>query len=217
MVSAILADFVETNIPGNVVVVGHSMGGVIGSRLCRKLPERIRGLINVEGNISFDDCTWSRRIAAYSLDDFLVSGHAAIRDEVYLQGAAASPLRGYYVGLSNCDPHALWHNAVELVALSRSEVLAAELAAVAARSWYVLGQPGGTGRHSRRLLDQAGCRWLAIEEAGHWVFLDQHARFVGCLESVLENCEESGAQAGHGGATDRSGARRSDRGTEPRS
>ena len=59
-----LAFWLEGRGGSPVVVVGHSMGGVLGLLLAERHPEKVRALVNVEGNISYDDCTYSGPAAA---------------------------------------------------------------------------------------------------------------------------------------------------------
>ena len=48
------------------VVVGHSMGGVVGVLLAERHPHAVRALVDVEGNVSPGDCVFSGRAAAWS-------------------------------------------------------------------------------------------------------------------------------------------------------
>ncbi len=57
-----------------VWLCGHSMGGavmiVLADRLADRGPERVAGLINVEGNFTEQDTFWSRRIIAYAPNEW---------------------------------------------------------------------------------------------------------------------------------------------------
>lgn len=170
------------------VVVGHSMGGVIGQLLCERYPAR--GFVNVEGNVSFDDCGFSRRIAELPLEDFRRDGLPALLDSIYRAGVDDPPLRGYHASLCFCDPAQLHRHSVELVAVSRREELAERMAKLDLPRLYLLGSPRGTAEHSRELLAEAGVEWRGIEEAGHWPFLDQPKRFEVELSGFLEMLDE---------------------------
>ena len=79
------------------------MGGVIGLILCEKYPELVQGFINVEGNISLEDCTFSSQAASYSLEDFQTYGFDAIRNSVYSNWLEDLALRSYYPSLCFCQ------------------------------------------------------------------------------------------------------------------
>lgn len=182
-----------------VVVVGHSMGGMLGADLARLVPARVRAFLNVEGNISFADCTASQEAAVDTLENFLARGHRALLERTDQGGAEDRALRGYYASLRLADPRQFHRDSVELVERSRAETLAAETAAVACPTHYVLGDPRGTGTHSRALLDAAGVSWQAIADAGHWPYLDQHEHFVDALIAflhvVIADTESAGESA----------------------
>ncbi len=180
-----IAQWLEREHREPVVVVGHSMGGVIGQLLCEGWPERTRALCNVEGNISRADCTFSARANAHSEPDFVRSGFARLLDDVFAAGQRERALRQYFASLSGCDPRTLHRNSVELVALSEQESLAGRLGALDRPRCYLFGRPGGTGDHSRALLQANGVTPIAIEGAAHWPFLDQPERFLAVLLGFL--------------------------------
>jgi pimeloyl-ACP methyl ester carboxylesterase len=160
------------------VLLGHSMGGVIGLMLCEKHPELVRGFINVEGNISLEDCMFSSMVASYPEDEWNTEGFERVCDVIYRDGLEDRALRGYYASMRMCDPRVYHLNSRELVKLSQSEDPAARLGALKVPNIYILGNPRGTGEHSRRLLTSAGVEWHAVEHAGHWPFIDQQSAFV---------------------------------------
>ncbi len=169
------------------IVLGHSMGGVVGLIFCEKYSHFVRAFIDVEGNVSLEDCSLSDRVAGYSLENWLAKGFETIRDSIYREGVNDHALRSYYVSLRLCDPRAYHLNSTELVKLSGTEKLAERRKALSMPHLYILGNPRGTGLHSRNLLNKAGVEWRAIEGAGHWPFLDQHTVFVDEILKFLNN------------------------------
>ncbi len=109
-----------------VVLIGHSMGGVIGTLIATTVPTCVRAFVNIEGNISYDDCTLSREAAAFDQDAFLGGGLDALLDRVYQRGLDDEAFRGYYASLRLCDPRVLHRDSCELVERSKAEVLAKE-------------------------------------------------------------------------------------------
>lgn len=168
-----------------VVLIGHSMGGVIGTFLAEQAPELVRAFVNVEGNISDDDCTLSAAVAGQAPEAYLAGGLDRVLDGVYDAGVEMRAQRGYYASLRFCDPRVLYRDSVELVRLSHGAGLARRLGSLERPTVYLLGSPGGTGLRSRGLLDDAGVLWRAIQDAGHWPYLDQHERFVDELVRFL--------------------------------
>ncbi len=173
-----IAQWMKSKEIGRVVVLGHSMGGVIGLMFCEKYPEIARAFINVEGNISLEDCSFSGRTVKYSSEEFFERGIEITRDIIYRDGLDEYVPRSYYQSLDMCNPRAFYMNSVELVELSGTEKPAVRQSTLNVPNIYILGHPRGTGEHSRNLMTAAGVEWKAVEDAGHWVFIDQKAAFV---------------------------------------
>ena len=180
----------------DIALVGHSMGGVIGTYLCDRQRQRVRAFVNVEGNLSPADCTMSRIVADRSLADFLDGGYDLALDELFASAAPvgapeegprerAAVIRAYAASLQMADPRTLHRNSVDLVEVSERETLGDQLAALATDTVYWYGDPRGTGGRSRELLARAGVEVRAFAPAGHWPYLDQHDDFVEALADHL--------------------------------
>lgn len=168
---------------GPATIVGHSMGGV----LCTLVAERtaVRAVIDIDGNLTRGDCTFSALASAYTLDEFRARGFAEMRAKVYADGVARAPLRTYHAAMCFASPDMFHRHALELVELSSAGTLGPRLAALHVPKLFVAGVPDGICIESRALLDQLGVRWLGIEPAGHWVYLDQLERFAAEVERFL--------------------------------
>jgi pimeloyl-ACP methyl ester carboxylesterase len=176
-----LAGWLDEEAPATII--GHSMGGV----LCTMIAERaaVRAVVNVDGNLTRGDCTYSAQAAAYALEDFIAHGFATIRDQVYADGAKRPALRTYHAAMCFASPHMFHRHALELVELSNEGSLASRLAALHVPALYIGGVPGGVCAESRAALDQHKVRWCGIEPAGHWVYVDQLDHFVAEVDRFL--------------------------------
>jgi pimeloyl-ACP methyl ester carboxylesterase len=164
-------------------IIGHSMGGV----LCTMIAERtaVRAVVNIDGNLTRGDCTFSASASAYSLEDFVARGFAELRAQVYADGARRPELRTYHAAMCFASPHMFHRHSLELVELSTAGTLGPRLAALHVPKLFVAGVPDGICPESRALLDQLRVRWIGIEPAGHWVYLDQLERFTAQLAAFL--------------------------------
>ena len=181
-----VADHLARWLGAPATLIGHSMGGVLATLVAER--GAARAIVDVDGNLSRGDCTFSARAIAYSEAEFASHGFAALRAHVYADGATKPPLRGYHAAMSFASPRMFHRHARDLVELSTAGTLAPRLAALHVPALYIGGVPGGVCEASRTLLDQHGVRWIGLEPAGHWVYLDQLEQFV---EAVARFVSES--------------------------
>ena len=176
-----LATALAAWLPERAPVIGHSMGGVLSLLVAER--SRVRAIVNVEGNLSPGDCTFSGKISTYSLADFRARGIREVRDWVYDLGIASPPIRGYHAAMAFACPEVFHRHAADLVEMSAREDLAPRLARLPAL--YVAGVPDGICAHSRTLLARHDVRTLELEPAGHWVYADQLQRFAAEVTAFL--------------------------------
>jgi len=55
---------------GDLVLIGHSMGGLAALLYIQKYSENVKGFINIEGNLASEDCFLSREVIKYSFTEF---------------------------------------------------------------------------------------------------------------------------------------------------
>lgn len=167
---------------GRSFLVGHSMGGVLAVLAVEALgSEYVRGVINVEGNLSLGDCEYSGRVTAYSQEEYQSEGRGRLLDELYQRGLTDPAHRGYFVSMSLAQPSMVYQHSLDLVRLSRSERMVSRMEALEVPVLYVAGTPHGICSHSRQLLQASLVDHRQIENSGHWPFLD---RPEACVESL---------------------------------
>ena len=193
--SELLAEWIGASRTSQLVVLGHSMGGVIGQYLCRLVPDRIAAFINVEGNLSPEDCTYSSVAAVLSEAVFVESGFARLIAKVTQAGESDPASSGYAVSMKLCDPIQFYRNSRELVEVSATEALAAEMERSTVPTLYIAGLRSRTQSRTLQLLNQHQISWLGFEQSGHWPFIDESARFnvllLDLLQAVLSALEQT--------------------------
>jgi pimeloyl-[acyl-carrier protein] methyl ester esterase len=168
-----IADHLAAWLDPDAFVIGHSMGGVLATLIGER--REVAGIVNIDGNLSLGDCNISGIAAA--IDD-----PVRALDTVRERMRDAPP--SYQAALGFAMPAMFHRHARELVEISRTETLAGRVAKQ--RSLYVAGVPDGICAASRALLDRAGARWVGVEPAGHWVYLDQTQQFADKVMAFLQ-------------------------------
>lgn len=80
---------------GPVDLVGHSVGGAIAMLFAHTHPERVRRIVNVEGNFTLDDAFWSASVGRMSQDEA----------EAMLARLRADPLAWLRGAIPDAPPH----------------------------------------------------------------------------------------------------------------
>jgi pimeloyl-ACP methyl ester carboxylesterase len=173
-----LAVWIASRAARSVTVIGHSMGGALAQLLAERYPERISAVIDVEGNISREDCTISGRVAAQSLEEFVSAGFGELTASLERLAAGDPVMTAYCESVKGCDPASLHLHAAELVALSEAEDLADRLAALPCPAIYVAGSPGGVGPRTLDQLRRAGVVTKVLSPSGHCPHLEHTDHFV---------------------------------------
>lgn len=168
-----------------VFLVGHSMGGVIGLLLAEARSELFSGFVNIEGNLSIEDCLYSSKATIYAKNEFVERGFEQLKASLFEISFADSATRQYYVNLSLCNPAAFYDNAEELVELSTREQLAPKMAALTIPKLFIAAKPNGICDRSRMLLTASGVKTASVARSGHWPFLDNEALFLTIFRKFL--------------------------------
>jgi pimeloyl-ACP methyl ester carboxylesterase len=167
------------------IIAGHSMGGVLATLVAERIP--VRGVLDIDGNLSRGDCTFSAEACAHDATAFETIGFPAMRARVAAEGKTDPALAGYAEAMRQANAAVFHRNAVDLVALSTPETLVARLAALRVPVMFIAGVPDGICAHSRSLLGTHGVPWVGIEPAGHWPFIDQRDAFAAAARAFFRD------------------------------
>ncbi|MBL9019733.1 MAG: alpha/beta hydrolase [Myxococcales bacterium] len=167
------------------ILAGHSMGGVLATLVAERIP--VRGVIDIDGNLTRGDCTFSAEAAGFSLPAFEEGGFDAMRARVVAEGERDAALGGYGAALATANPVVFHRNAVDLVRLSETATLAPRLAALTVPVLFVAGLPGGICAASQRALDEHHLPWVGLEPSGHWPFIDQVQMFASIVRAFARD------------------------------
>lgn len=164
------------------VLVGHSMGGVVGTFVCEQAPDLVHRFVNVDGNISIGDCGYSLPITQQPPREFCESGHTELVKNLRLLGEEDPAHAGYATSMALAEPKTVYRHSQELVTHSTQEVLAERLAALQVEHLYLAGSPDGAAARSLELLAEAECKFQLIGPSGHWPFIDQARDFAAVVK-----------------------------------
>jgi pimeloyl-ACP methyl ester carboxylesterase len=143
----------------------HSMGGLVALELAELEPERVLSLVDVEGNLTPEDCFFSGRIAALPLEEFAGDGRKKLEQSLRMAGWKDPAMREYLETFRRASTVALYRSAADTVAESNGPLV--DRLARVARSCYVYGEKNRGVFPGEKMLLAAGVPVFYVPEAGH--------------------------------------------------
>lgn len=166
----------------SVVVIGHSLGGDIGTLLAYRYPDLLSGFINVEGNLTDADTFISKKAAlTQNFDQWFAQFKIEIA-ELISEGKVPE---SYIRSLNQCDPQAFHNLAQDVIEISGNELgRTYESLPLKKSFWY------GTSSLSQESLDFAKKAQLATvpyQGAHHWPMADTPDQFIENIHKFLDD------------------------------
>ena len=164
----------------DVVLVGHSMGGMIGTLVASRMP-KLRAFINVEGPLTLADLDTARKAAE---SKGFTRWFRDFKRDVRTPGYAPAH---YAASLDEADPFSFHDCAADIVALARGARIAKMYASLLVPHVFFYGRSGGQSKRSVEFLRTHGCKTISFAGAAHWPMTETPAQFERELARSLAN------------------------------
>jgi haloalkane dehalogenase len=170
-----------------IIIVGHSMGGVIGLYLAGLLGSGVEAFFNLEGQLSHEDTLFSRKITSLSMEVFERLGFEVFKKwlEEDMVEHPSPGLKGYLESLEKASPGAVYLSSLSLVRETRQGRLRERFLALPCRKWYVFGERS-VNSSTEIFLRENKITYFIVPKSGHMMMSDQPARFQEMLLKALE-------------------------------
>ncbi|HIH96429.1 MAG TPA: alpha/beta hydrolase [Thermoplasmata archaeon] len=170
-----------------ICLVGHSLGGAIGLLLIDKIPSRISHFINLEGNLTGEDCTYSRKVISDSFEDFTEKKFSIFPSR--FKPDKTSPIstsKSYELfkeSFLKSSPFAVYKTSESLVEWSDSGRLLKMFIETDTKKCYVFGEMS----KDLKVLKMLDMPKVQISKSGHFMMIDNSKEFYRKLSSILKN------------------------------
>jgi len=168
---------------GDLVVIGHSMGGLVALLYIQRYGEHIKGFINVEGNLASQDCFFSREIIKYS---FVELKEMVFQD--FVQKLSRSENRGFQKYVDTLEkyssPKAFFDYCPSLVSYSDNENLIQRFTGLKIPIIFIYGSENNLLSHIP-LLKNKGCEVAEIANSNHFPFYDNPQDYYRVISNFL--------------------------------
>ncbi|MBI2346039.1 MAG: alpha/beta hydrolase [Deltaproteobacteria bacterium] len=183
--ASLLTDLIKDS-HNPVVLVAHSLGGLIATQAATALPEKVKGLVNVEGNLTKADCFYSGKAAeATNAAQF----KADFTEEIYKMGLKDEAIRRYFVSLKMANPESLKTWGRTGVEATGEEKGGNDFLQVPCPKLYIYGKKSIPER-SRKFLEKNDVEAVEFENSGHWPMLDETEKFYRVVGEFVSNLIE---------------------------
>ncbi len=174
------ADAVSLDSP---VVIGHSMGGLVGLLYCERYPKAVQGFVNVEGNLSLEDCFISCRAGLHGREEFKkIVFPNLIRELSLTQNMGYQKL--VQALKRQTSPEAFWDYSKSLVDYSEKLDLLHMFTHLDMPRLFIRGSE--SPKHSYLdLLHRSGIRICEISKSDHFPFHDNPEAFFKTIWDFL--------------------------------
>jgi len=172
--AGVCSELLEQLTFGRLHVVCHSMGGAIGLLLSPRVHKKISSFSNIEGNLTADDCAFSRKTKEVSFAEF---------EKILLPAFKAD--WGCYADLDSTSPVAFYRSAKSLVEWSDSGKLLDKFARLPCRKRYFCGANDPPEQSVRELARLRFSTTVYIQDCGHFVMNENPAAFYSSLADFL--------------------------------
>lgn len=168
----------------NIVLIGHSMGGLISLLLAERHPSRIQAFVSVEGNLSSDSCNFSRKIISFSLEEW-----EKVEFPKLIKTLTESGNKGHEEFAKTLEKHssprAFYDACHQIVDYSDNGDLARRFIELTIPRILLYGSENRSMRHIEEL-KRKGLGVYEIPNSNHFPFYDNPGEYYKVVVSFLE-------------------------------
>ena len=167
----------------DIVLIGHSMGGLVALLYIERYRTNVRGFINIEGNLAPEDCFFSRLVAHSIFSDFTSTILPELKDR--LKHAGNRGFREYAANLEKASKKAYYEYSPSLVEYSDTGNLLERYCALDIPKLFVYGAENRSLSYLPRLTER-DCGLVEIPASNHFPFHDNPTAFYHAIASFLK-------------------------------
>jgi len=169
---------------GSFHLCGHSMGGLVAINLAEKEPQRVLSLINMEGNLTQEDCFISGKVASRTYEEFADKGRFKFEKDIREAGIADPTMSEYADTFSKATTVALYKSACCTVEDSSAQLFDRFLRVK--NVCYIYGEKNKGIYPGEKLLQAAGVPIYYIENAGHSMATENPKQLCSIIRSFIK-------------------------------
>ncbi len=173
--------FVEELELADFLVVGGSMGGLVGLLFCHRHPELAKGFVNAEGNLAPEDCMFSELVAGHSYEDFVERILPDIKRNLAIE-ERDGPQRHLEILEADANPLAYYDYSKQTKSYSFTGTLLTMFTSLEIPCLFLYGSDNQHLSYLSYLTDSS-VDIQCIPDAGHFLFYDNPLAYARSLSN----------------------------------
>ncbi|UCF79467.1 MAG: alpha/beta hydrolase [Candidatus Eiseniibacteriota bacterium] len=165
----------------------HSMGGLVAMCMAEKVRDRVLSLVNMEGNLTPEDCTISGRVAGLTGEEFAEDGRRRLEETLRKAGADDTSMSEYAETFAAASTTALYMSSVHTVADS-STPLVGRLSRIK-NVCFIYGEKNRGVYPGEALLRAAGIPLFYIPGAGHAMATENPGELYRVIRAFIDGLQ----------------------------
>lgn len=179
-ITKLMIDYLELK---KVILVGHSMGGMIGLLYILRY-NNVKAFLNVEGNLAEENCLFSSKIVGHSFEEFSNNLFPALKNEC--RESKNQGLKKWVKSLETCNPKAFFDLCPSLVKYSTKGDLLKKYMDLDIPTIYLLGSENREKLLFLKKLLENKKKIALIPSSNHFSYYDNSTDFYLAICLFLE-------------------------------
>jgi pimeloyl-ACP methyl ester carboxylesterase len=159
-------------------IIGHSMGGMVGTLLLELIPERIVSFANLEGNLVLENCGASSIAKSHSFEEFRKKIYPELKEELRKSDEPSAPCRVRW--LDRIPDFAFYKTSISIVDLAQSGRILEIFLNSRHKRLYLYGEK------NRREFASLNVPSEEIPHAGHFMLLDNFESTCKAIRAFMD-------------------------------
>ena len=177
----LLAEIIEQELEGRVYIIAHSIGGLVGTRLCQQLGSRVGYYFSIEGNLTPPDSYYSSKPLQYESP---AAFFAAFEAEIYELGKSQDRFKRYYSSLRYASPQGMHYWAESSQHLVQDGLCGQEFSKLACPKLYIWGDVD-TPAATQTYIKTAQVPNRFYPGVGHWHMHENAAQLYSDIDRII--------------------------------
>jgi len=168
---------------GKFHLCGHSMGGLVAMNIVELEPQRVLSFIDMEGNLTIEDCFISGKVACSTFEEFADKGRLKLEKDFKDAGMNDPTMIEYADTFCMASTLALYKSAGHTVEDSKTSLIKKLLQIK--NVCYIYGEKNRGIYPSENLLRDSGVPIFYIENAGHTMAIQNPKQLYSVIRTFI--------------------------------